>query len=199
MPASRKRRRSTDKLLNEFTQRGISVQHVASDARQLNANDIGQLQHLFQRSHRNRLGQLAFRHTVRLTPTTSQSSSPNTNAPDERNRSSAMSVLLRHLPSLRVRDLQNNDTDRLSNRIFSANIPRIERPSQQTNGSNINSNWPFLRVGNSTLNELYRCAVASRNQQQQTSDASRQSDQVRLIRRIRRARPSTNSNTQGGR
>lgn len=192
VPASRKRRRSTDKLLDEFSSRGISVQHITGDARQLNANDIGQLQHLL-RSHRSRIGQLAFRQSQRSVAGSQPTS--NANVSDDRNRSSAMSALLRHLPNFRIRDLQNSDTDRPSNRIVSPNISRVERPPQQTNASSINPNWQFLRVGNTTLSELYRCAVASRNQQ--ASDASRQNDQVRLIRRLRRARPSTN--TQGGR
>lgn len=201
LPPSRKRRRSTDNVLNDISQRGIFVQHVANDARQLNANDIGQLQHLF-RSHRNRFGQLAFRQSLR--PTASSQSSPSANSLDDRNRSSAMSALLRHLPSIQIRDQRrnlqnnsNNNTDRSSstNRNASPSTPRVERSPQQTNGSNINPNWQYLRVGNTTLSELYRCAVASRNQQ--TSDASHQNDQVRLIRRIRRTRPSTNN--QGGR
>lgn len=198
LPVSRKRRRSTDNVLNDISQRGISVQHVANDARQLNANDIGQLQHLF-RSHRNRIGQLSFRHSLR--PTASSQSSPSVNSVDDRNRSSAMSALLRHLPNIQIRDQRrdlqnsNNITERSSNRNASLSIPRVERSPQQTNGSNINPNWQYLRVGNTTLSELYRCAVASRNQQ--TSDASRQNDQVRLIRRIRRTRSSTNN--QGGR
>lgn len=193
MVGSRKRRRSADELI---TPRGISVQHVASDARQLNANDIGQLQQFF-RSHRSRLGQLPFRHSLR--PTSSAQSSPTANGADDRNRSSAMSALFRHLPNIRIRDLQNNnDVDRSSNRFASPSISRIERssPQQTANGSNINSlQLQFLRGGNTTLSELYRCAMASRNQQ--PSDASRPNDQVRLIRRVRRARPSTN--TQGGR
>lgn len=185
---SRKRRRSTDKMLNEIAQRGISVQHVANDARQLNANDIGQLQHLI-RSNRNRIDNLSFRETTRPTVTTSPA---NSNASD--NRSSAMSAVLRLFPNIRVR----NANERLLNRNATPSIPRVERPTHQTPGSSINPNWQFL-VGNTTLSELYRCAMASRNQQQ-ISDASRQSDQVRLIRRIRRARPSTNhTNSQSGR
>lgn len=193
MVTSRKRRRSTEEVV---TPRGISVQHVANDARQLNANDIGQLQHLF-RSHRSRLSQLPFRHSVRSTA--SAQSAPNVNAADDRNRSSAMSALLRHLPNIRIRDLQNNnDVDRSSNRFVPASSSRTERssPQQTANGSNINSfQLQFLRAGNTTLGELYRCAMASRSQQ--PTDASRQNDQVRLIRRVRRARPSTNN--QGGR
>lgn len=195
---SRKRRRSTDKLLNEIAQRGISVQHVANDARQLNANDIGQLQHLF-RANRNRIGNLSFRPTM-------STSSASSNASD--NRSATMSAVLRLFPNIRVRNTATNDGNRTGRNASASSIPRVERPvqprstqprpAQQTPGSNISPNWQFL-VGNTTLSELYRCAMASRNQQQ-TSDASRQNDQVRLIRRIRRARPSTNStNSQGGR
>lgn len=186
---SRKRRRSADNLPNEQTSpRGISVQHVASDARQLSANDLGQFQHLF-RSSRNRIGD-AFQNTLRSAMSMSSATS---NSTDDRNRSTAMSALLRHLPSIRIGDIQANATDR-SNRNITSNMSRVERSTQQTNGANMNPNWQYLRFGNATLSELYRCAIASRGQQ--ASDASRQNDQVRLFRRIRR---NNRPNNQGGR
>lgn len=182
---SRKRRRSTEKLLNEIAQRGISVQHVANDARQLNANDIGRLQHLF-RSNRNRIGNLPFRESSQPTSSTFSSSA---NVPE--NRSSAMSAVLRLFsPSIRIRNSLSNANSR-NNRNTSSNIPHVERTTPHAPGSNLSANWQFL-VGNTTLSELYRCAMASRNQQP-TSNASRQNEQIRLIRRIRRARPSANN------
>lgn len=185
---ARKRRRSTEKLLNEIAQRGISVQHVANDARQLNANDIGQLQHLF-RSSRNRIGCLSFRDRMRPAMNLS---SPNSATFDEDHlRSLAMSAVLRLSNPARV--VQTNNADR-SNPNASSRISRVDRPIQQATVSNLSPNWQFLRVGNSSLGELYRCALTTRGQQ--TSDASRH-DQVRLIRRIRRARSS--ANTESGR
>lgn len=179
---SRKRPRSTDNVLNEIAQRGISVQHVGSDARQLNASDLGQFQHLF-RSSRSRLGDLSFRHSLR----SSIPSSPVIPNASDRNHSSPMSTLFRHVPSVRI---QPNDTDR-ANRNATPNVSRTAVSPQQTNGPN----WQFLRFGNTTLSELYRCAVASRGQH--ASDASRQNDQVRIMRRIRRTR--SNGNNQDGR
>lgn len=188
---ARKRRRSTEKLLNEIAQRGISVQHVANDARQLNANDIGPLQHLF-RSARNRIGCLTFRD--RLRPGMNLSS-PNSTAIDgDQLRSLAMSAVLRL--SNPAREVQTNNADRSNQNASSriSRVSRVERPIQQAPASNLNPHWQFLRVGNTSLSELYRCALASRGQQ--TTDASRH-DQVRLIRRIRRARSS--ANTESGR
>ncbi|XP_031626741.1 serine/threonine-protein kinase 40-like [Contarinia nasturtii] len=186
IPVSRKRRRSSDKLLNDISQRGISVQHVASDARHLNANDITRLQHLF-RSNRNI--------PTRLSAATITSSSTASNTTSDQNRSPSIAMLRR------LRDVQNNNNNiNRSNRTIPQNVSRIiERPlslqqQQQTNASN--TSWQFLRIGNPTLGELYRCAVASsQSRNQQTSGVNRQNDQVRLIRRIRRAW-STNTNNQ---
>lgn len=166
------------------------MQHVGNDARQLSANDFSQFQHLF-RSTRSRFSESALRQTLR---STTQASSTPSNITENRNRSSAMSAILRNMPNIRH---QNNDTNR-SNRNSLPNIPRFERasPPSMTNGSNLNQNWQFLRVGNTAFSDLYRCAVASRNQQ--SSDASRQSDEIRLLRRIRRCWAG-NTNNQGGR
>lgn len=196
---SRKRRRSTDKVLNEIAQRGISVQHVANDARQLNANDIGQLQNLI-RSNRNRIGHLSFRESIRSTRSTGSTSSNNAIVPES--RSSAMSTVFRLFsPGVRVfspssRNSQLNANDR-TNR--SPSIPQNERFVQQSRNinSNSNPNWQFL-VGNTTLSELYRCAMASRNQRT-TSDASHQNDQIRLIRRIRRRQSTNNTSNHSSR
>lgn len=186
-PGSRKRRRSTEKLLNDFTQRGISVQHVGSDARQLNANDIGQLQHLF-RSNRNRIGNLSFRETIRP----ANGSSAGSNAHE--NNTSAMSTVLRLFPNIRLRNGHSSATDRLNrNGVTSNGIPfSVERNGQQLP----NSNLQLLRFGNTTLNDLFRCAITS-NRNQQASAVNRLQDHIRLIRRIRRTRLSTNN--QGSR
>lgn len=184
VPASvpRKRRRSTEKsLLNNIAQRGISVQHVANDARQLSSDDIGQLQHLF-RSNRNRIDSLGFSETVRPTP-------PSVFSPGS-NRSAMSSVL-------RLFSNRNNpsNTSNGERRIASSNpmSPRMARLAQDT--STMSPNWRFLRLGNTMLNDLFRCAVVDRNPN--ASNASRQNEQMRLIRRIRRAQPSTPN--QGGR
>lgn len=181
VPASvpRKRRRSGEKLLNNISQRGISVQHVENDARQLNSDDIGQLQHLFRS---NRLDGLAFSETVRPTP-------PSVFSPGS-NRS-AMSSVLRLFSS-------RNNPSNVSNgerRVASSNpmSPRMARLAQDTSATN--PNWRFLRLGNTMLNDLFRCAVIDRNSN--ASNASRQNEQMRLIRRIRRSQPSTNNH--GGR
>lgn len=184
---SRKRPRSTDTLLSEIAQRGISVQHVASDARQLNASDLGQFQHLF-RSSRQRLGDLSLRQSLR----TSIPRSPIIQNGTDRNQSSPLSAFFRNLPTVRI---QTNDASGI-NRNLSQNPTRLDASQQQTNGStNMAPNWQFIRFNNTTLSELYRCAVASRGQQ--STDASRQSDQARIMRRLRRSRSTTNN--QSGR
>lgn len=190
LSGSRKRRRSTEKLLNEIAQRGISVQHVSSDARQLNANDFGQLQHLL-RPNRIRVGgfQQLFPNSMRSTMSSSNS---NSNSTTNRNQthSPGISDFIRHF---RIRDIQHNDSER-SNRNSSPNVMRIERPTQQTIGSNMNMSpgWQYQTSAiRTTLSDLYRCAVTARGQQ--ITETSRHNDQLRLIRRIRRARSSTNN------
>lgn len=188
LPGSRKRRRSTEKLLNEIAQRGISVQHVSSDARQLNATDIGQLQHLL-RPNRIRVGgfQQLFPNSIR---SAMSSSSSNSNSPTNRSHPPGISDFIRHF---RIRDIQHNDSER-SNRNSSPNVMRIERPTQQTIGSNMNMSpgWQYQTSAiRTTLSDLYRCAVTARSQQ--ITETSRHNDQLRLIRRIRRARSSTNN------
>lgn len=174
---SRKRRRSSETLLNNFAQRGISVQHVGSDARQLNSDDISQLQHLF-RSNRNRYDGAGFSETVRPTPPSVFSSG------SIRNRSAMSSVL-------RLFSTRNNNQSNASNgesRNASPNTsPRVARLTQDMSASN--PNWRFLRFGNSMLNDLFRCAVVGRNPN--ASNVSRQNEQMRLIRRIQRAQPGT--------
>lgn len=179
---SRKRRRSGEKLLNNTSQRGISVQHVANDARQLNSDDINQLQHLF-RSNRNRFDSAGFSETVRPTPPSAFSSGSN--------HRSAMSSVLR-LFSNRNNQLNasNGESRNASSNTFP---PRMARLAQDLSTSN--PNWRFLRFGNSMLNDLFRCAVVGRNPN--ASNVSRQNEQMRMIRRIRRAQPSTTN--QGGR
>lgn len=173
---SRKRRRSSETLLNNIAQRGISVQHLGSDARQLNSDDISQLQQLF-RSNRNRYDGAGFSETVRPTP-------PSVFSPGSIRNRSAMSSVLRLFSS------RNNAQSNASNgerRNASPNAsPRVARQTQDMSTSN--PNWRFLRFGNSMLNDLFRCAVVGRNPN--ASNASR-SEQVRLIRRIQRAQPGT--------
>lgn len=183
---SRKRRRSTEKLLNEISHRGISVQHVANDARQLNSNDIGQLQHLFR--NRNRFGgfQQIFPMRSAMSTSSINSNSTTANQTVNRNRSPGISDFIRYF---RIRDIQTSD----SNRNLSASIARSERSAHPTNGLNMIPDWQFPSVNRTTLSDLYRCAVTSRGQQ--ASEASRQNDQLRLIRRIRRARSSTNNHS----
>lgn len=179
-PASvpRKRRRSSETLLNNIAQRGISVQNVGSDARQLNSDDISQLQHLF-RSNRNRFDGAGFSETVRPTPPSVFSSRTIQNR-------SAMSSVLR-LFSTRNNSNQATASNGESRNVSSNTSPRLARLTQEMSTSN--PNWRFLRYGNSMLNDLFRCAVVGRNPN--ASNASRQSEQMRLIRRIQRAQPGT--------
>lgn len=177
-PISRKRRKSNEKLLNNFAQRGISVQHVKSDARQLNSDDISQLQHLF-RSNRNRFDNAGFSETVRPTPPSVFSSNSIQNR-------SAMSSVLR-LFSTRNINQSNMSNGESRNTPTSNPSSRIARLTQDLSTSN--PNWRFLRFGNSMLNDLFRCAVVGRNPN--ASIVSRQNEQMRMIRRIRRAQPGT--------
>lgn len=179
-PISRKRRRSGEKLLlNNISQRGISVQHVGSDARQLNSDDISQLQHLF-RSNRNRYAGAGFSETVRPTPSSVFSSSGSS-----QNRSAMSSVL--RLFSTRNNNQSNASNGGGSRTTASSNtsLPRIARSTQDMSASN--PNWRFLRFGNSMLNDLFRCATVGRNPN--ASNVNRQNEQMRMIRRIRRAQP----------
>lgn len=179
MPASvsRKRRRSTsEKLSNNISPRGITVEHVPNDARQLNLDNIGQLQQLFI-SNRNRLNSLGLNETVR--PTT-----PSLYAPGV-NRFSATSASAFRLFSNRngASNASNGGRNAPSN-TFPPRVARLA-PGMSTS----NTNWRFLRLGNSMLNDLFRGTVVGSNPN--TSTANRLSEQMRLIRRLRRAQPST--------
>lgn len=182
---SRKRRRSSEKLLNNIAQRGTcSVQHVPNDARQLNSDDISQLQHLF-RSNRNRYDNVGFSETVRPTPPSVFSTNGSNHRSSNDFHRSAMSSVLR-LFSNRNNQLNasNGESRTVSSNAFP---PRMARAAQDMSTSN--PNWRFLRFGNSMLNDLFRCAVVGRNPN--ASNISRQNEQMRMIRRIRRAQPTT--------
>lgn len=179
-PVLRKRRRSSEKLLNNFAHR---VQHVGSDARQLNSDDISQLQHLF-RTNRNRYDSAGFSETVRPTP-------PSVFSPPGSNQNrSAMSSVLRLFSNQNLNQ-SNVSSNAESRNAASHTSPRIARLTQDLSASN--PNWRFLRFGNSMLSDLFRCAVVGRNPN--ASNASRQNEQMRLIRRIRRAQPGTTNPT----
>lgn len=174
VPVSRKRRRSSDKLLNNLSQRGITVEHVGSDARQVS---FDQLQQLF-RSNRNRLNNLALSETVRSTTPSLYSYSPGAN------HLATSPATLRHFSNRNNQwNVSNGDRQTVSSNAFS---PRISRQGNGT--SPLHPNWRFLRLGNTMLNDLFRNSVIGSNLN--ASTPNRQNEQMRMIRRIRRTQPS---------
>lgn len=168
----RKRRRSTDNLLNDFAQRGISVQQVSSDARQLNATE---LQHIF-RSNRSRISTL-FAGTTR---TGIWSTSPSNHIDVNNNRNRLTLPLLRHFPMFQSRGLLLNN---IANQVTAGNDSRSPSPARQaTIRTNAQS---YARAGDSSLRAIFQRTLAA----QQMSDANRQNN---LFRRIRRSRQSSN-------
>lgn len=169
-PVARKRRRSSEKLLTNLSQRGIPVEHVGSDARQVS---FDQLQQLF-RSNRNRLNSLALNETVRSTTPSLYSYSSGAN------HLTTSPATLRHFSNRNIQVNQpNGDRRAVSSNAFS--------PRRLENG--MSPNWRFLRLGNSMLNDLFRGSVIGPNPN--ASTPNRPNEPMRLIRRIRRAQSST--------
>lgn len=178
-PISRKRRRSSEKRSSYVSPRGITVEHVANDARQLTIDNIGQLQQLF-RSNRNRLNGLTLSDTVRST--TPSLYSPGAAANHLATSSTALRLFPNRNNQLNASNIGRRTT--LSNSL----PPRVPRLTNET--STLHPNWRFLRLGNSMLNDLFRSTVIGPNPQA-SPNADGQSEQMRLIRRIRRAQSGT--------
>lgn len=170
------------------------MQHVVRDARQLNANDIGQLRHLLPIGIRiadpNRSRSMTMEAAINPTTSTSRNSSTTSSVTDQNRISSLWSTtssLLRSLPNnLRIQPIQGQQFRRGVS--MSDNNNNSDSTLQQTIGSNSNANAQYFR-----MNNLFRC-VTSRSQQ---TDSNRQEARLRhLIRRSRRTLASSNTQNE---